>query len=182
MKFQPDTLSAVLFSRSDNLKIDEKEFTKWRSEKEGIIIERREDEIIALTRAGESQTLEYKYEIENDNAKNEFIESVISFLNTNIGVILVGVDNQGNIVGTKKSEDDVSKIIHDSCDPPPANIKVERKEIDGNFLLIVEVPEGSEKPYQSKRTKQWYIRHNANDMIMERSELMYIIQKKASPY
>ena len=53
--FQPDNLSVVLLSRQDNEKIDGKEFAKWREEGEGVIIERPEEEILSLTRAGESQ-------------------------------------------------------------------------------------------------------------------------------
>lgn len=182
VRFHPDALSAVLFSYSDNLKIDEKEFTQWRSEKEGILVERPDEEIVSLTKAGESQTLEYKYDVENENAKNEFIESVTSFLNTNNGVILIGVDDKGDIVGTKKSVDDIHKMIHDSCDPPPTNVKVGKKEIEGKAILIVEVPVGDSRPYQSKRTKHWYIRHNSNDMVMERSELLGMFEKKAALY
>lgn len=180
--FNPDTLSVILFSHKDNFIIDEKGFTKWRREREGVLFERPEEEIRSLMRAGESQTLEYKYNVESPNSKNEFIESIISFLNTNKGIILIGVDDKGNIVETSKSAEDIQKMIHDSCDPPPANIKIDKKEIDDKTLLIVEVPEGDNKPYQSKRDKQFYIRHNANDMIMERSELLEILQKKSSTY
>ena len=96
--FNPDILSTILYSYKDNLKIDEKGFTKWRKEKKGILIERSEEEIIALTRIGESQNLEYKLDVHTDNAKNEFIESIVSFSNTNQGTILIGVDDKGNII------------------------------------------------------------------------------------
>ncbi len=178
VSFQPDVLSTVLYSQTENLKIDEKEFTTWRSEKEGIFIERPEEEIVSLTKIGENQQLEYKLDIQTDNAKNKLQENIVSFSNTNKGTILIGVNDKGNILGTSKNVDDVQKMIHDSCDPPPTNIKIEEKIIDEKKLLIVEVPEGDSKPYQSKRDKQFYIRHNANDMRMERSELLAILDEK----
>lgn len=54
--FQPDTLSVALLSRQDNVKVDGKEFSIWIAEEgEGIFIERPKEEILSLTRAGESR-------------------------------------------------------------------------------------------------------------------------------
>ncbi|MCJ7771043.1 ATP-binding protein [Candidatus Bathyarchaeota archaeon] len=176
--FQPDRLHATLLSRQDNEKIDEKEFAAWRGQDEGIIVERPEEEILSLLRAGESQGLEYKQDVVDEKGRNDLIETVVAFLNTNSGLILVGVNNDGSIVGTRKNSEDLQRLIHDSCDPPPENIRIEEKEIEGNRLLVVDVPEGDDKPYQSKRDKNWYVRHNSNDMRMERSELMRFMEEK----
>ena len=167
-----DTLSVVLFSIKENRAIDWIDFTKWSLEKERIIVERPVEEIVSLARAGESQNLEYKYDILDPNGKNDFIESVIAFLNSNRGIILVGVDDKGEIVGSKQSKDSIQKLIHDSCSPPPRDIRVEKKEIEENRVLIIEVPEGDNKPYQSRRDRNFYVRHNGNDMKMELSELI----------
>lgn len=173
--FQPDTLSVVLLSRQDNMKIDEKGITKWRQEEEDIFVERPEEEILSLARAGESQNLEYKYDVIDNGDKNDFIESVVAFSNTNRGIILVGVDDKGNVVGSRKQAEDIQKMIHDSCDPPPRGVKVEEKKISGNTVLVIDVPEGQDNPYQSKRDKNWYVRHSASDMKMERSELLHLL-------
>lgn len=175
--FQPDTLSAILLCRKDSIKIDEKRFRKWSIEEEGIFLERPEEEIFSLSRAGESQNLEYKYDLIDDAKKNDFIETVVAFLNTNRGTILVGLDDHGNILGTQKSSEDIQKLTHDGCDPPPKGIRIEEKEIEHKKVIIVEVPEGEDKPYQSKRNRNWYIRHGSNDMKMERSELSVILKK-----
>jgi hypothetical protein len=180
--FEPDALSVVLLSRKDLIKIDAKEFTKWIGEDEGVVVERPEEEILSLTRTGESQNIEYKYDVNSDDPKNDFIETVIAFLNTNRGIILVGVDDDGNVVGSQKSLEDVQKLIHDSCEPPPRVVKTEEKWVSGKKVIIVEVPEGDDKPYQSKRDKNWYVRHNATDMKMERSELSHILEKSKERY
>jgi len=174
--FQPDNLSVALLFRQNNLKIDGKEFAKWREEGEGVFVERPQDEIISLAKAGESQNLEYKYDVIDEEQKNDFIETVIAFLNSNSGVILVGVHDDGKIVGSRKGVEDLQKLIHDSCDPPPKDIKIEEQEIAGSKVIVVEVPEGENKPYQSKRDKNFYVRHNASDMRMERSELFSILE------
>lgn len=176
--FQPDFLSVALVSRSDGAKIDSKEFSKRIGSQEGVEIERPEDEILSLTKIGEGQDLEYKYDIKDETSKNDFIETVVAFSNTNRGTILVGVADNGDIVGTRINSDDVHKMIHDNCDPPLTHTKIEQKEIAGNKVIIIEVPEGSDKPYQSRRDKNWYVRHNANDMKMERSELIRFWQER----
>lgn len=176
--FQPENMSVVLLSRQDNKKIDGKEFATWSQEGEGVFTERPKEEVLSLTRAGESQYLEYKYDVVNEGNKNDFIESIIAFLNTNSGIILVGVKDNGDIVGSQKSAEDIQKLIHASCDPPPKNIKIEEKKIGGNKVIVVEVPEGDDKPYQSKRDKNFYVRHNSSDMRMERSELLSILREK----
>jgi len=176
--FQPDNLSVALLSRQDDIKIDGKEFAKWREEEEGVLIERPEEEILSLLRAGESQNLEYKQHLDDENKKNDFIETVVAFLNTNRGIILIGVQDDGSVIGSQKSAEDIQKLIHDSCDPPPKDIKIEEKTISGDRVILVDIPEGDEKPYQSKRDKNFYIRHNASDMRMERSELVLLLEEK----
>lgn len=176
--FQPDRLRVVLLSKQDSMKIDEKEFSTWRSEDEGIFIERPEEEVLSLTRMGESQDLEYKHDIIDDDSKNDLIETVVAFLNTNSGLILIGVHDDGSIVGSHRDLEDLQKMIHDSCDPPPGNIRMEEKLFGDKKVIIIDVPEGEDKPYQSKRDKNLYVRHNANDMRMERSELMRIMEEQ----
>jgi hypothetical protein len=176
--FQPDHLQAILVAKQDNMKIDGKEFAAWRSQDEGIFLERPEEEIVSLLKAGESQGLEYKQDAVDEKGRNDLIETVIAFLNTNKGSILLGINDDGAIVGTHTHAEDLQKMIHDCCDPPPTNVRIEEKMIEGNKIVIIDVAEGSDKPYQSKRDKTWYVRHNATDMRMERSELMKFIEEK----
>jgi len=178
--FQPDSLSVALLSKQDIMKIDGKEFAKWREEEEGIFIERPEEEILSLMSAGESQDLEYKQNVDDEKKKNDFIETVIAFLNTNRGIVLVGVSDNGSVIGTEKNTEDILKLIHDSCDPPPRDVIIEGKKILGEKVVIVDVPEGEDKPYQSRRDKNFYVRHNATDMKIERSELLQLLEKQSS--
>jgi hypothetical protein len=174
--FQPDHLQAILVSKQDNMKIDGKEFATWRSQEEGIFLERPEEEIVSLLKTGESQGLEYKQDAVDEKGRNDLIETVIAFLNTNKGSILLGINDDGTIVGTRTNAEDLQKMIHDCCDPPPTSVRIEEKMIEGNKIAVIDVVEGNDKPYQSKRDKNWYVRHNATDMRMERSELMRFVE------
>jgi len=88
------------------------------------------------------------------------------------------VSDYGEIRGTEKKAEDLERMIHDCCDPPPNNVKVEEIKInDEKNVIVVDVPLGENLPYQSKRDKNFYVRHNANDMRMERSELNKIFEE-----
>jgi hypothetical protein len=176
--FQPDILNVVLKSIDDSFKMDAKEFTIWRSKEEGIFLERPEEEILSLAKIGEKQNLEYKYDAKDEKQRSDLLETVVAFLNTNGGTILVGVDDSGELVGSHTSGEDLLKSIHDTCNPPPTGIRTQEKEIDRKKIIILEVPEGDDKPYQSKKDKNWYVRHNGTDMKMERSELMRLLEKR----
>jgi len=52
--------------------------------------------------------------------------------------------------------------------------------VSGLKIIIIEVPTGDNPPYQSKRDKNFYIRHNASDMRIERAELLKLIEEKTS--
>jgi hypothetical protein len=175
--FQPEYLEAVLISKQDNIKIDGKEFAAWRSEAEGIFLERPDEEIMSLLKAGESQNLEYKLDVVDEKGRNDLVETVIAFLNTNKGSIVVGVSDDGTIVGTHTNAESLRKMIHDCCDPPPTGLRVEERTIEDKKIIIIDVAEGNDKPYQSKRDKNLYVRHNGTDMRMERSELMRLIDQ-----
>lgn len=175
--FSPNSLYVALISRPDNMKIDSKEYSKWSTEEEGVFIERPEEEIISLIQADESQILEKKGDINNKKNRNDFIESVVAFLNTNRGLIIVGVDDDGKIIGSKKKKEDLKKLIHDCIEPPPKHVQVDEKLVLNDKIILVEVPEGEEKPYQSRTDKNWYVRHNDCDNRMERSELFQMLEK-----
>jgi len=83
-----------------------------------------------------------------------------------------------DIVGTQRNKEDIQKLIYDNCDPPPKDVRVEEENIGEKKVIIVEVPEGQEKPYQSKRDRNFHVRHNGSDMKIERSEMLYILLEK----
>ncbi len=175
--FPPNSLFVALISRPDNMKIDTKEYNKWSSEEEGVFIERPKEEVISLIQADESQIIEKKGNIVNTKSRNDFIESVVAFLNSNRGLIIVGVSDEKKIIGCEKKKEDIEKLIHDCIEPPPKYIKVDEKIISENKIILVEVPEGDDKPYQAKTDKNWYVRHNDRDHRMERSELFHMLEK-----
>lgn len=54
----------------------------------------------------------------------------------------------------RASKDDLLKSIHDRCDPPPKEITAQETTIDDKKIIVIEVSEGRDKPYQSKGKNQ----------------------------
>ena len=74
-------------------------------------------DIIKLTQIGESNTLEYK---RNTNSLDSILKSVSAFANTAGGIILVGIDDDGTIIGlsdTGKIQEQLANAISHRIKP-----------------------------------------------------------------
>jgi hypothetical protein len=137
---------------------------------------------------GESQTVEWKVKLGDDNdSKGEFFESIVAFANTNEGLVLVGVDKKGNIVGVedpKKVRQAIEDLIESRCDPPVPGISFDEVTYEDKVVLMVTVPEGPDPPYLLRRQgglsskSELYIRRYDKDRPMRRSDLMEILKSR----
>ena len=181
LESQPDEVLVYLFSVEDDCKIDFKQYPRWRMREEGVILERPEEEIKGLIQGGEGPEIEFKVDLEPKH-KDEFIETVIAFSNTNGGLIMLGINDNGQLKGYKSDEDSILKMIHDSVEPP-IEPQFKRYTIDDCPILIVEIQPGNNKPYLLKSRGVPYVRHGSNDFPANRLELdeMYESKKTTTP-
>ncbi len=97
----------------------------------------------------ESNILEFKREI-NDS----IIKEVIAFANTSGGTILVGYEDDGTPYGLTNAKEDLEKLsnkLHDSIEPNIdflINMRIDT--IDKKDIIIIEVLQGTNKPYYLK--------------------------------
>ena len=118
-------------------------------------------ELGVLIKEGEGYTLEFK-----ENLGKKFAVEVVAFANSMGGKILIGVDDEGNIVGTDISNNQRANIQNQiSQIEPRINVKVE--VVDN--VIIVDVPEGEDKPYSS--SEGYYLRAGAMCQKMNRNEI-----------
>lgn len=111
---------------------------------------------------GESATVEFKERAIQDDGKviDYVAKEVASFLNTDGGVLLLGVADDGNIVGLeadiarmKKSNPDAyQKALTDNLmaqlgKSHMASIKISMPEVDGRMLAVIEVTRGITSAY-----------------------------------
>lgn len=108
---------------------------------------------------GESQTLDFKFEI--SDAK-KIAKTLVAFSNTNGGTLLVGVKDNGSIAGVRTEEeifmvDSAAKMYSN----PPIQYKVESWYTKGKQILEVIISQGKKKPYfAQEKNGKWksYVR------------------------
>ena len=99
----------------------------------------------------ESSKLEFKEAIPNSS---QIIKTMIAFSNMNGGKLVLGVNNQGEIVGIPEMQGHqamewIEKAVFEASAPPILPL-VYQQRIDNKVLLIIEVSSGSNKPYYQK--------------------------------
>lgn len=97
----------------------------------------------------ESSMHEFKSELNLSKPKN-WLKTVSAFSNSPLGgVILIGVDNNGNITGVdnvQKISEKFSETVLAKIDPMP-NYHLEPKSINDKIILIIHVFPGQNTPY-----------------------------------
>ena len=140
---------------------------------------------------GENKTLEFKRELPKGE---QLAKTLIAFANTSGGKLVIGVDDQRQIVGIQGDEfelmDQVASMVHSQCFPTLLpNIYLET--LHQQTLLVVQVSRGSQLPYYLKskgRDSGSFVRIGASnrpaslDMIheLERQRLNQSFDEQAS--
>jgi len=122
----------------------------------------------ASIQAGESEHVEFKRNVNSDMARE-----MVAFANSSGGRIFIGVDDDGAIPGvaiTNELKARVQSTARD-CDPP---VTVEL-ETSGN-VLIVNVPEGTNKPYRC--SNGFYIRSGAGCAKLTTQEIREFMESE----
>ncbi len=136
----------------------------------GVKFEYSPENIKNLVLMGEGERLEFKQELPKNRV--ELAETIVAFANNRGGIILLGVDDNGRIVGVSnmKSKDTIYNIVRSYCDPPDIEMKIEKVRVNDKPIIIIEVKEGDNKPYLVK-DRGVFIRAGATDRIASRAEL-----------
>jgi len=131
--------------------------------------------ILKLIAQGENSSIEFKQvEVRPDGLAKE----LVAFSNTSGGVVLIGVDDNGNIIGTEARpdiEEWVVNIVRNNV-IPAISPKIEKQEINGKTIVIIEVDRGQDKPYQSIDGKYW-LRVGSTNRMATKEELSRLFQQ-----
>ncbi|MBS1912340.1 MAG: ATP-binding protein [Bacteroidetes bacterium] len=101
----------------------------------------------AIIEMGETDTVEFKRKF---SGFEKIAKEMIALANTRGGMILVGVDDDGSIVGvdSEKSEIDLlSSSAEFYCDPP-VDYDIDVVDIDDTDVIVVHIPESRQKPHK----------------------------------
>ena len=120
-------------------------------------------ELNLILEEGEGQFMEFKESFDSKNLAKE----IVAFANSEGGRIFFGVSDKGKIKGIEINNKLKSQIqdTANNCDP---SIKIKLEILDN--ILIVNVEEGSNKPYQC--SQGFYLRTGANSQKLSRDEII----------
>ena len=103
-----------------------------------------------LISQGEGEELEFK---KKTTQPQRISRTLASLANTRGGQVLVGVDDDGRIVGVRDVEEELF-VLRDAAqhyiEPPLDTLRFREVETDGRSVLVVTVPESLNKPHRAQ--------------------------------
>jgi len=170
--YTPKNVYVYLLSKSKGEVIDYWQRLSRRFPNE-MRIDMTTDEMLELIKKGEKQTVEFKEEVEANKLAKEFV----AFANTNDGIILIGVDDEGSIKGVKDKiyEEKIRNIAQGNCNP---SIQLETMEytINNKKNLAIFVPQGRHKPYLRNDGKS-FVRRGSTSRPADPAEIKELAKK-----
>ena len=123
-------------------------------------------ELEYIIQEGESYLVEFK-----EKVKSSLSRELTAFANASGGRIFIGIDDNGCIKGVSNSNKIKSQIqdIANNCQP---SIEISITEFQN--IIIIQIPEGKEKPYQC--ADGFFIRMGANSQKMKREQIIDFLQ------
>ena len=134
-------------------------------------------ELLEKIDLGEDSTIEFKRELPE---RKELSDEMAAFANARGGVILIGVEDNGDIVGIDResldgAEKTVVEICQDSIDPP-VHIVTEKRRIDEKNVLKVDVPSS---PFVHRSSNGYFIRQGSTKREMTTERLGRLLQNRS---
>lgn len=177
---EPRRVEAQLLSVRDGDVIDQIDFDYRRTPMKGVsIAEDIEATLLHIIDRGEGQHVEFKRELAKGSPK-EFLETIASFANTRGGKIIIGVNDNGEVIGAGKDvRNDIENMIAEHFDPPVTVEITSGLNLHGKPITLIDVPEGGDKPYILRR---WgiFVRRGSSDRQVRRRELDEMYGSKQS--
>ena len=137
-------------------------------------------ELEQLIQQGEGYNLEFKQSI--PSKASDLAKELCAFANANGGIVLVGVDDKGKIVGVNTANSirsEIQQVI--GLLDPRLNIEVSEIEIQGKTVLSLECSDGNEKPYTVSGTM--YVRNGPNsEKVISVEQMKKFFQQSGSIY
>lgn len=138
-------------------------------------------QIQELIAQGEGLTVEFKQEIPPDHDK--MLKTVAAFANGRGGVILLGVTNDGDVVGITPSgdinreKDRITNMIRNTVSPDP-EIRIEHCDMDGKgtYVIAIFVDKGVSPLYGLHHDKpEIYVRRQATTFRARPDEIAALV-------
>lgn len=132
-----------------------------------------------LIATGEGQFLEFKHKVASPE---KIAREITAFANAGGGTILIGVSDQGEIVGIESYMEEefwLNQATQEIC-VPALDISIELLNVYQKDVLVVTVPEAELKPVYVKGKKRRHVYVRQADASVSASEEMIEVMKKGS--
>ncbi len=127
---------------------------------------------------GEGTTLDFKKTI---TSTEKIAKSLVAFANNQGGVLLIGVADDGNIVGVKSEDEErymITKAAHQFCKPAIEPV-FEEININHKLVLAVHIPKSEIKPhYALDANKEWWVYYRVKDKTVLASKIVIDMLKE----
>ena len=117
--------------------------------------------LLFIIQEGEGQFIEFREAVRHSD------KDIVAFANASGGRLFIGITDDGIVKGIEVTNAMLSEVqdIARNCDPP---IKIEVSKLKN--VIIVNVPEGKDKPYKCK--EGFFIRQGPNSQKMSREKII----------
>jgi len=134
------------------------------------------NEFLSLIEQGENNAIEFK----SVNVRPESLaKELVAFSNSHGGVILLGVEDSGQISGIEKSNKNVEEWVMNIARNnviPAVLVTLEALIIEDKTVLFIRISKGRDKPYQTLNYL-FLIRVGSTNRVATQAELMRLFQQ-----
>ena len=129
---------------------------------------------------GKDSTIEFQRELPH---RESLADEIAAFANANGGVILIGVDDDSEIVGIDRQDlDRTERTVVEICGgniAPMVHIVTEKLRIDDKNLLKIQVPRS---PFVHKTSNGYFIRQGSSKREMTTEQLARLLQSRSQAH
>lgn len=137
-------------------------------------------ELRELINKGEDSKTQLKRQF---NGVDAVASEIAAMVNSEGGKIIVGVSDQGEVVGVERLHE-LNEWISNACSQkiePPASVITELLKVDEKRVLVIRVALGTDKPYAVDKTTFW-VKVGADKRRGTREELRRLMQASGVSY
>lgn len=141
-------------------------------------------QVVVLIGNGETTKVQFKSDVNNVIS---IAQEMVAFSNTKGGVLLIGVDDKtGNILGLSFQDiQRINNLLSTAAQDhvkSPIFISTETVNVNNHRIILVTVPEGSDKPHTDKDGVVWVKNGSDKRKVTSKEELSRLLQSSGNLY